>query len=487
MTTTEKSPATTRTARLARRSRRGLIMNLSVPQAATLFAAIILVAACVPLFGLGAAFWVALLVGGPITAVALVRYDGFPLVEWAPILWYFWRRKRTRQNGFRVTAAPRPAGRLALPGEEARLVTLTAADGSVAVHDPWTAGYTAVLRVRAPAFLLLDPETQDAQVGGWGRVLAGICQSNLISRIQVLEQCVPDSGDGLRDYYARHGGGPDLSAWASENYRDLMDVAGPASSRSEVLIALTLDAKRCRGLVRKSGGGHTGALKVLTGQRRVVEAALASSSLAVEGWLTADELAYDLRCAYDPAIRPVLDYRPTAGRDLATAGPIAVEEHWDYLRTDSAFHCVLWLIEWPRSLVYPTFLAPLVLTPGIDRRLSLLYEPVPTAKAMKQVQHDKTELISNAHDRHRLGQVENLSDADELTDTLQREAEINAGHGDIGYAGLLVVSGPTLDDLTLAVGAVRQAAIQAGCEARVLAGQQMQAFAAGALPLTRGF
>ena len=86
--------------------------------------------------------------------------------------------------------------------------------------------------------------------------------------------------------------------------------------------------------------------------------------------LTAEDLAYDLRCAYDPAIRPILDYRPTAGRDLATAGPIAVQEHWDYLRTDTAFHCVLWLIEWPRSLVYPTFLAPLVLTPGIDRRLT---------------------------------------------------------------------------------------------------------------------
>ena len=119
--------------------------------------------------------------------------------------------------------------------------------------------------------------------------------------------------------------------------------------------------------------------------------------------------------------------------------------------------------------------------------MTLLFEPVPTVKAMKQVQHDKTELISNAHDKQRLGQVENLADADELADTLQREAEINAGHGDMAYAGLLVVSGPTLDELTLAVGAIRQAAIQANCEARVLAGQQMQAFAAAALPLTRGF
>jgi len=260
MTTTEKPVSTPRTARLARRSRRGLILNLTAPQAITLFTAVVLVAAAVPTLGIGAAFWTALLVGGPLTALALVRWDGFPLIEWSPILWHYWRRRRTRQNGFRATATPRAEGRLALPGQEARLITLTAADGSVTVHDPWTGGYTAALRVRAPAFLLLDPETQDAQVNGWGRVLAGICQSNLISRIQVLEQCVPDSGDGLRDYHAQHAHGHDLSEWAAQNYRDLMDLAGPASSRSDVLLALTLDSKRCRGLIRKSGGGHAGAL-----------------------------------------------------------------------------------------------------------------------------------------------------------------------------------------------------------------------------------
>ena len=46
-------------------------------------------------------------------------------------------------------------------------------------------------------------------------MLAVICQSNLISCIQVLEQCVPDSGDGLRDDHAQHTHGQDLSAWAA--------------------------------------------------------------------------------------------------------------------------------------------------------------------------------------------------------------------------------------------------------------------------------
>ena len=276
----------------------------------------LLVAVSIPLFGVGTAFWVGLLVGGPLAAVALVRRDGFPLVEWAPIVWHYWRRRWTRQSGFRVTATPRAAGKLALPGEEARLLTLTAPDGSVVVHDPWTGGYTAIMRVRAPAFLLLDPETQDAQVTGWGRVQAGLCQSNLISRAQVLELCVPDSGDGLRDYYApaRPRAGP-LRRGRRENYRDLMDVAGPASSRSESLIALTLDSRRCKALVRKSGGGHLGAVKVLAGQRRVVEGALGASSPARRGLAHrgGSRLRDALRLRPGDPPGPGLPTRPPAG------------------------------------------------------------------------------------------------------------------------------------------------------------------------------
>jgi hypothetical protein len=108
-TTTDKTAP--RTARLPRRSRRGLIMNLSAPQAITVLAAVLLVAVCIPVFSVGTAFLVAVVVGGPLVAAALVRPHGFPVVEWLPIVWHFWRRRWTRQSGFRVTAAPRAAGK----------------------------------------------------------------------------------------------------------------------------------------------------------------------------------------------------------------------------------------------------------------------------------------------------------------------------------------------------------------------------------------
>jgi hypothetical protein len=62
----------------------------------------------------GAAFWVALLAGGPPTALALVRWDRFPLVEWAPMVWQYWPSS-AGPYGFRATAIPRPPGGLRCP------------------------------------------------------------------------------------------------------------------------------------------------------------------------------------------------------------------------------------------------------------------------------------------------------------------------------------------------------------------------------------
>lgn len=84
------------------------------------------------------------------------------------------------------------------------------------------------------------------------------------------------------------------------------------------------------------------------------------------------------------------------GRDLATAGPVAVTESWGSLRSDSAHHCVLWVSEWPRSLVYPGFLAPLLLSSGIRRTFTLLYTPMRTDRAARDTR-------KNSNPSHALG------------------------------------------------------------------------------------
>ena len=75
------------------------------------------------------------------------------------------------------------------------------------------------------------------------------------------------------------------------------------------------------------------------------------------------DLASVLRGAYDAGGAARLE-GTRLGQDLTTAGPVALEEHWDHLRHDSGFSAVLWVSEWPRIDVPPHFLHALVFAPG---------------------------------------------------------------------------------------------------------------------------
>ena len=85
----------------------------------------------------------------------------------------------------------------------------------------------------------------------------------------------------------------------------------------------------------------------------------------------------------DPEAARRLQGKPL-GADLASAGPIAVDEEWSRLRSDSGWHAALWVTEWPRLSVVAGFLWPLILAPQVRRSLSIVLEPVPTAKALKE-------------------------------------------------------------------------------------------------------
>lgn len=237
--------------------------------------------------------------------------------------------------------------------------------------------------------------------------------------------------------------------------------------------------------IRSAGGGLRGAAAVLRQEMHTLTTALSSVDLKPAEWLTPERLAIVLRSAYDPQVAATLE-RADTGADLATAGPVAINETWDRLRSDSAHHAVVWISEWPRSPVYPSFLAPILLSNGVRRAFSLVADPVRADVAARDIRKKKTEYISDAAQRAKIGQIEDAQQTAEYEDVLQQEADLTAGHGVLHYTGLLAVSAPTLDDLDAAIAEIEQAAIQASCETRRMVGQQAQAFVAAALPLCRG-
>ena len=470
--------------KFSRLTRRGVLLGLSVAQLIVLSIGVLslvwafyagggaLIAFTAPLWVLAA-------------ALAWVPIARRPTVEWIPVaFWWIWKSTGGQALYRRRIVTPRPAGTLALPGDMARLREYDdPATGAGMIHDPAAATLTAVLSVNHPAFVLLDPGEQERRVATWGRVLATTCRSGRISMLQVLERTLPDSGTGLSEWWAAHGAHD--NSWASTTYAELIDRAGPAGERHATTISLSLDMRAAGRQIRTAGGGVRGAAAVLRQEMSTLVAALRSANLAPSQWLTSGQIAVILRSAYDPAVAASLERHGELGQSLAAAGPVALNESWSGLRTDSAHHAVLWVSEWPRSMVYPGFLAPVLLSTGIQRSFSLLCTPMRSDQAARDIRKKKTEYISDAHQRQRIGQIEDAAQTAEFHDVLQQEADLTAGHGVLRYTGLISVSAASAGDLDAAVAAIEQAAIQASCETRLLVGQQAQAFTAAALPLCR--
>jgi hypothetical protein len=470
--------------KFSRLVRRGVLLGLSGAQLVVVSIAVVTLIAALYLGGGIMLAYVApvLLICAALTFASV---GGRKLIEWLPIVGHWSWRSTGGQLLFRChIVKPRPAGTLALPGDSARLRQwLDPESGAAMVHDPHQATLTAIVGVTHPAFILLDPIEQQRRVTSWGRVLATACRSGRIASLQVMERTLPDSGKGLAEWWAQHG--QQNESWPSTTYGELIDRAGPAGERHSSTVSVSIDMKTAAHAIRAAGGGNRGAASVLRREMSTITAALRAADLAPTGWLEPGDLAMILRSAYDPVVAGALERHGDLGRDLATAGPVAVSETWSTVRSDSAVHCVLWISEWPRSLVFPGFLAPLLLSSGVRRTVSLLYTPMRNDQAARDIRKKKTEYISDAAQRQRIGQIEDAQQSAEYSDVLQQEADLTAGHGILRTTGLIAVSAEDPDELERAVADIEQAAIQASCETRRLWGQQAQAFSAAALPLCR--
>ncbi|MDT0382315.1 SCO6880 family protein [Streptomyces sp. DSM 42041] len=478
------------TVKFPHRSRRGILLGLSLPQLALVASALALLLMTVVTTGLLGAFaltplWVA------VAALTWIRRGGRSLIDWAPIVARYAQRRRSGQALWLARPASRPQhdGLLHLPGNAASLKVVTpgdSANGAAAVHDPHRNTLTAVARVSSRAFALLDPTTQNRHVAGWGRALAGMARTGHVATVQVLERTVPDSGDTLARHWNHHGQ-PDTPV-AGQVYSELLTSAGPAAAPHETYLAIRLDLKAAKRLVSKAGGGMTGGFTVMAQTTASVAQAARNGGLMVTGWLSAREIAAVIRTAYDPGALAALQQWSEHGQaeaDPAAAGPVVQVEEWDRLATDTARHTTYWVENWPRTETGAGFLHQLMFTAGVRRSLSLLYAPQGFESALRDVQRKKAAIIADANERARRGQVDSEADSVEYADIKQRERQLIAGHADVAVTGLLTVSADTNALLDAACAQIETAAVSAQVDLRRLTYQQPDAFTLAALPLAR--
>ncbi|WP_404385292.1 hypothetical protein LL946_04755 [Knoellia locipacati] len=467
--------------RFARLPRRGVLLGFSALRLTSLCVA---VAAFVPALFLAGAQGAALTspIWGSAIAATFVPWRGTPLIEWIPTAAHYAWRGATGQTRFRARPEqPRPAGTLALPGDAAALRFLIDAEtGAAMLHDPHAQTLTAVAILRHPSFVLQSPDEQARRVHGWSRTLAHLAATGSGTRVQILEVTLPDAGRGITGWWETHASA-ERGGWVVRQYEELMTTVVPAASTHRTLAALSLDLRKARPLIRQSGRGIAGAAAFLKQEMTSFQTSLRAAEIHLDNWLGEEDVAATLRTAYDPTFGST----DQATAQLATAGPVAVDEHWDHVRHDTGRSAVLWVNEWPRVAAPPFFLHSLVFQPGIRKTISMTYEPIPADEAIRDIRRAKVEYATDAAQKAKLGVIADLSDSVEASDVVDRERALIAGHADIRFTGLVAITAGSIEELEAAVAEIARAAIQSGCETRRLYGQQARAFTAAALPLGR--
>src|SRR5699024_10099245 len=116
---------------------------------------------------------------------------------------------------------------------------------------------------------------------------------------------------------------------------------------------------------------------------QTLHTSVSNAGLNAAGWHTEADLALLIRSVYDPQSIPRLSQR-MIGRRVETAGPMAGAGTWNWVQTDTSYHQVFAVTEWPRSAIGLMSMWPLILPPGVHRTVSIAARPIPAGKSQRE-------------------------------------------------------------------------------------------------------
>ena len=473
--------------RFPRYERHGLFMGLQWYQltliaAGTLVAVVASATGGPPTFFLTAPLWLAVILFG------VLHYARIPYPVWAYTASLFFLRSVLNET--RYLARPeqaRKTGTMELPGGLGSLELRRTSKGEAFMVDHTGHEAIAALRCTTNSFALMDGDDKAYAVQAWSRVQAAMARRPTVARIAIQDYTVPYPSSALRAYYER-AVPPERIAdaqWGDQSYLDLIEAAGSSMSH-EIIMAIVLDTAKGRRRIKDAGGGMTGLESVLRSEVESFTTGLKTHGVLVTEWLSDTAVTAVVRGSFDP--EAVAKWASATGKELpkVSAGPMAAEEHWSYLRTDSGFHQTFWVAEWPRQQVFPGFLHPLIYVGDFRHTVTQVIRAVPTDQALRDIRSAQEAHDTRRRINARLDRPLTREQRAEEEEVAQREEEIVAGHGDVRPAAYVTITADTLDGLSRCRQELESAAAGAFVELRLMAGQQWPAFIAGALPLGRG-
>ncbi|WP_431711447.1 SCO6880 family protein [Glutamicibacter uratoxydans] len=388
--------------------------------------------------------------------------------------------------------------RLSLGGSEADNLVIYEGPRRIAfIYDPRRGTGTVVARTRSTKALDLESDEAASQrVESFSRLLNGASSVQGLLGMQFGDQGRKVSGSKILEYYderiqvAGSGAGDEINVFADQSYRDLITTAS-SSYIHETWVAFIF-SRGHSGIersVKKKGGGVAGFFDAVLDKLSALEDMIDECGAHVTEWHSPRSISEVIRVAFDPQASTVLTDRrgDFAGVAVASAGPMAVDDRqWDHLRTDTGFHRVYRVMEWPRQRAELGFMQNLILTGGHRQTVTIMMMLKDQEKAYREIDSQKADWETTHKTHVKMKKMFSRRQAKELEDIENREEELVAGHAAYTLGAFVTVSSESLADLEADCAAMSGGASNAKTELRALYGQQLTGFIAGALPLARG-
>lgn len=488
---------------LTPRSAGTAMFGLTIPQVALMVIGAVIAIKLVTTDATVAGFGAAGAVLAAAAAVSFTPWGGRKVYEMVPCAARFCYRAALGDNRWlaglpRLDALGRPLGSPELPrcldGLELRSVERpgwagrdrTMAPLGLAV-DRRSGAVTAAVAVKGAEFQLVPAGEQHARIRGWGMVLAQFARESApISSVCWHEWSCPAP---LAEHLDWLGGHSAEGSPAAVSYRRLLDSQSATVARHELRVTITVDP-RLLGRRRRSGGrrGRRDAVSAALQLLQVLMQRCRAAGLIVSPPLSAAQMAEAVRVQGDPAaVRSLPQTRglgERAGLVPAAFGPLAMDNAWDHVTIDGAWHRVFWVQTWPSSEVEAAWIEPLLLDTLGTRTVTMIMEPVDPAASRRHVSKEHVGLQSSIELRERKQFRVPAELHRAQADLDRRESELGSGFAEYGYVALIDVAARSVEELDDLCDEYITLAAQCGLELRSLDGRHNAAWAC-TLPIGR--
>jgi hypothetical protein len=454
--------------------------------------------------GLRAALVVAALSAGAVAPLAWrnrADRNGWQVLL-AALLWRLGRRRR--QHLYRsALVGPLAFGATRLPGllASSRLLEATTAHGEpfALVHLPSTRHYAVLLRCDPEGSSLVDADTVDTWVAGWGSWLAALGHEASLEACSVTIETAPDVGARLNAEVATLLVA-DAPALSRAVLTEAADRYPHGAAAVNAYVTLTFTARTRTDSASKARSGQPSPVESHVRVRSEHDMAaeigrrlplllhqLRGTGAGLVRAMTAAEVAATVRSAYDPTAPAFGDFAAASAGDCGfsppaatywdNAGPAATVEAWGDLRHDNAASTTWQMVEPPRGAVTSRVLEQLLQPHDelIRKRVTLLYRPYEPASAARVADADVRTSLGRATARPGESRaVETLA----LAAARQAAAEQAAGAGLVRFSLLVTATVHEPSHLPHAGQQVEQLAAACQLRLRRCYGSQAAAFTA---------